>query len=76
MSWQTSKTSSDYAPAVAHYIDGVVGIWPDGRQRRGRVRADRIMSAEQAREALQQGAKRVFVATAEDARAVMGGEVV
>jgi len=40
VSWTTSKTSSDYTPAVA--------IWPSGQTRKGNVLAARLDSVESA----------------------------
>ena len=49
----------DNAPTVAtprplcrDYVDGVVSIWANGRTQRGRCRADCVMTAQAAREAL------------------------
>lgn len=59
------------APRV--YVDGVVAIWANGRTQRGRCRADKVLTAADAREALAHGAVCVFV-LAGDVEAVTSGE--
>ena len=51
MSWQTTKTSADYTPAVA--------IYPDGRTRHAGAFIPRIDTVEQARAKLARGARAV-----------------
>jgi len=45
MTWQTTKTSADYTPAVA--------VWPSGKMQPCNVRAVRLDSVEQARRKLE-----------------------
>ena len=65
----------DNTPTVLRrdYVDGVVSIWANGRTQRGRCRADKVMAAQAAREALAHGALQVFV-MAGDVEAVRSGE--
>ena len=61
-----SKTSNDYAPAVA--------VWPSGRTQKCNVKRDRLLTPDAARAALvERGAVVVYVASVEDARAVTSG---
>ena len=62
--WTTTKTSTDYAPAVR--------IYPNGQQRRGGAFVPRIDTVEQARAKLAAGVAPVVAA--EDAGKVMDGE--
>jgi len=59
-------------PLCRDYVDGVVSIWANGRTQRGRCRADKVMAAAAAREALAHGALQVFV-MAGDVEAVRSG---
>lgn len=54
------------------YVDGVTAIWANGRTQRGRCRADKVLTAADAREALAHGALQVFV-MAGDVEAVRSG---
>jgi len=65
VSWTTTKTSADYAPAVR--------LYPDGQQRRGGAFIPRIDTVEQARAKLAQGAAAV-VAAGDAERVTSGGE--
>jgi hypothetical protein len=58
-------------PDPRDYTDGVTAIWANGHTQRGRCRSDKVMTAEQARVALAQGAPCVFVMTG-DVEAVRG----
>lgn len=58
-------------PLCRDYVDGVVSIWANGRTQRGRCRADRVQTAQEAREALAHGAACVFVREC-DVEAVSG----
>ncbi len=58
-------------PDPRDYTDGVTAIWANGHTQRGRCRSDKVMTAEQARVALAQGALCVFVMTG-DVEAVRG----
>lgn len=60
-------------PLCRDYVDGVVSIWANGRTQRGRCRADKVLTAADAREALAHGALQVFV-MAGDVEAVRSGE--
>ncbi len=60
-------------PLCRDYVDGVVSIWANGRTQRGRCRADKVLTAADAREALAHGAGQVFV-MAGDVEAVRSGE--
>ena len=62
--WTTTKTSTDYAPAVR--------IYPNGQQRRGGAFVPRIDTVEQARAKLAQGVAPVVAAG--DAEKVTNGE--
>jgi hypothetical protein len=62
MTWQTTKTSADYTPAVA--------VWPSGKMQPCNVRAVRLDSVEQARRKLAGGV--VAWVRAEDVTAVTG----
>ena len=64
MSWQTTKTSADYTPAVA--------IYPDGRTQPCNVLAVRLDSVEAARRKLASGL--VAWVRREDAERVRDGE--
>ena len=64
MSWTTTKTSSDYTPAVA--------IYPDGRTRPCSVQAVRLDTVESARRKLESGI--VAWVRKEDAERVRDGE--
>ena len=64
MTWQTTKTSADYTPAVA--------IYPDGRTRPCSVQAVRLDSVESARRKLESGI--VAWVRKEDAERVRDGE--
>lgn len=59
-------------PLCRDYVDGVVSIWANGRTQRGRCRADKVLTAQDAREALAHGALQVFV-MAGDVEAVRSG---
>ena len=58
-------------PLCRDYVDCVVSIWANGRTQRGRCRADKVLTAQDAREALAHGALQVFV-MAGDVEAVRG----
>jgi len=60
-------------PLCRDYVDGVVSIWANGRTQRGRCRADKVLTAADAREALAHGALQVFV-MAGDVEAVRSGD--
>ena len=60
------------SPLCRDYVDGVVSIWANGRTQRGRCRADKVLTAADAREALAHGALQVFV-MAGDVEAVRSG---
>jgi hypothetical protein len=61
-----SKTSNDYAPAVA--------VWPSGRVQRCNVKAALVLEPDAARHELRErGAVVVYVATEQDAEAVRNG---
>ena len=64
MTWQTTKTSADYTPAVA--------IYPDGRTRPCSVQAVRLDSVESARRKLESGI--VAWVRREDVERVRDGE--
>ena len=53
-SWQTTRTSADYAPAVR--------LYPNGQRRRGGAFIPRIVTAEQARAKLVAGGAPVVAA--------------
>ena len=59
-------------PLCRDYVDGVVAVWANGRTQRGRCRADKVLTAADAREALAHGAGQVFV-MAGDVEAVRSG---
>lgn len=59
-------------PLCRDYVDGVVSIWANGRTQRGRCRADKVLTAQDAREALAHGALQVFVREC-DVEAVRSG---
>ena len=61
------------SPLCRDYVDGVVSIWANGRTQRGRCRRDRVMTVQQARDALAHGAGQVFV-MAGDVEAVRSGD--
>jgi len=65
----------DNTPTVLRrdYVDGVVSIWANGRTQRGRCRADKVLTAQDARDALAHGAGQVFVREC-DVEAVRSGE--
>ncbi len=60
-------------PLCRDYVDGVVSIWANGRTQRGRCRADKVLTAQDAREALAHGALQVFVREC-DVEAVRSGD--
>ena len=64
MSWTTTKTSADYAPAVA--------VWPSGRTQPCNVLAVRLDTVESARRKLESGI--VAWVRKEDAERVRDGE--
>lgn len=64
MTWTTTKTSADYAPAVR--------LYPNGQRRRGGAFIPRIVTVEQARAILAQDAPAVVAAG--DAGKVTNGE--
>mgnify|MGYP001352857157 CR=1 FL=1 len=64
MSWTTTKTSSDYTPAVA--------VWPSGRTQPCNVLAVRLDTVESARRKLESGI--VAWVRKEDAERVRDGE--
>ena len=62
-----SKTSNDYAPAVA--------VWPSGKVQRCNVKRALVLEPDAARAALvERGAVVVYVTTVEDAARVTDGE--
>jgi len=64
------------SPLCRDYVDGVVSIWANGRTQRGRCRADKVMTAADARTALEHVMACVFV-MAGDVEGVRGnGETI
>lgn len=71
--FDNAPTAPAPRPLCRDYVDGVVSIWANGRTQRGRCRADKVMTADDARTALEHGALQVFV-LAGDVEAVTSGK--